>query len=48
MPGLARNALVDMLLVDGDLLANIKLIEDPARNLVVIMKDGKRRRNALP
>ena len=33
LPGLARNALVDMLLVDGDLLANIKLIEDPTNAL---------------
>ena len=33
MPGRARNALVDMLLVDGDPLANIKLIEDPTNAL---------------
>ena len=36
-----EGALADLLLVDGDPLANIKLLEDPARNLVVIMKDGK-------
>jgi imidazolonepropionase-like amidohydrolase len=35
-----EGALADLLLVDGDPLANIKLIEDPARNFLVIMKDG--------
>lgn len=34
-------ALADLLLVDGDPLANIRLIEDPDKNFVVIMKDGK-------
>jgi imidazolonepropionase-like amidohydrolase len=34
-------ALADILLVDGDPIADIKLIEDPAKNFVVIMKDGK-------
>jgi len=28
-----EGALADLLLVDGEPLANIKLIEDPARNL---------------
>ena len=36
-----EGALADLLLVDGDPLANIKLIEDPEKNFVVIMKDGK-------
>src|SRR5499433_2325384 len=36
-----EGALADLLLVDGDPLANIKLIEDPAKNFLVIMKDGK-------
>jgi imidazolonepropionase-like amidohydrolase len=36
-----QGALADLLLVDGDPLANIKLIEDPDRNFKVIMKDGK-------
>jgi imidazolonepropionase-like amidohydrolase len=36
-----EGALADILLVDGDPLANIKLIEDPDKNLSVIMKDGK-------
>jgi imidazolonepropionase-like amidohydrolase len=42
-----EGALADLLLVDGDPIANIKLIEDPAKNFVVIMKDGKVYKNAL-
>ena len=42
-----EGALADLLLVDGDPIANIKLIEDPAKNFVVIMKDGKIFKNAL-
>jgi imidazolonepropionase-like amidohydrolase len=42
-----HGALADILLVDGDPIANIKLIEDPAKNFVVIMKDGKIFKNAL-
>jgi imidazolonepropionase-like amidohydrolase len=40
-------ALADVLLVDGDPIANIKLIEDPVKNFVVIMKDGKVYKNTL-
>ncbi len=40
-------ALADLLLVDGDPIANIKLIDDPAKNFVVIMKDGKIYKNTL-
>jgi imidazolonepropionase-like amidohydrolase len=36
-----EGALADLLLVDGDPTADINLIADPARHLVVIMKDGK-------
>jgi imidazolonepropionase-like amidohydrolase len=36
-----QGALADVLLVDGDPLADIKLIENPAKNFLVIMKDGK-------
>ena len=36
-----EGALADLLLVDGDPLENLKLLEDPERNLLVIMKDGK-------
>src|SRR5215467_5592058 len=36
-----EGALADLLLVDGDPLTNIKLLEDSKKNFVVIMKDGK-------
>lgn len=36
----AEGALADLVLVAGDPLADIDLIGDPARNFVVIMKDG--------
>jgi imidazolonepropionase-like amidohydrolase len=42
-----EGALADLLLIDGDPLADIKLIEDPAKNFVVIMKDGKIYKNTL-
>jgi imidazolonepropionase-like amidohydrolase len=42
-----QGALADLLLVDGDPIADIKLIEDPAKNFVVIMKDGKIYKNTL-
>jgi imidazolonepropionase-like amidohydrolase len=42
-----QGALADLLLVDGDPIANIDLFADPARNLVVIMKDGKIYKNSL-
>jgi imidazolonepropionase-like amidohydrolase len=43
-----EGALADLLLVQGDPLANIKLIETPEASLVVIMKDGKIYKNLLP
>ncbi len=42
-----EGALADLLLVDGDPLADIRLIEDPAKNFVLIMKDGKIFKNTL-
>jgi imidazolonepropionase-like amidohydrolase len=42
-----QGALADLLLVEGDPIANIKLVEDPAKNFVVIMKDGKIYKNTL-
>jgi len=33
--------LADLLLVDGNPWENIELVADPAKNFVVIMKDGK-------
>jgi imidazolonepropionase-like amidohydrolase len=41
-------ALADLLLVDGNPLDDIKLIADPAKNFLVIMKDGKIYKDALP
>lgn len=35
-----EGALADLLLVDGDPLANIKLVSNPEKNFAVIMKDG--------
>lgn len=43
----AEGAFADLLLVDGNPLDNIKLIEDPAKNFLVIMKDGKIYKNTL-
>jgi imidazolonepropionase-like amidohydrolase len=40
-------AFADLLLVDGDPLANLDLIADPQKNFLVIMKDGKIYKNAL-
>jgi imidazolonepropionase-like amidohydrolase len=40
-------AFADLLLVDGDPIANIKLVEDSDKNFVVIMKDGKIYKNIL-
>jgi imidazolonepropionase-like amidohydrolase len=43
----AEGALADLLLVDGNPLDNIALVEDPAKNFVVIMKGGKVYKNIL-
>jgi imidazolonepropionase-like amidohydrolase len=43
-----EGALADLLLVDGDPIADLKLVADPDRNFVVIMKDGKLFKDALP
>lgn len=42
-----EGALADLLLVDGDPIADIKLLQDPAKNLLVIMKDGRIFKNVL-
>jgi imidazolonepropionase-like amidohydrolase len=42
-----EGALADLLLVDGNPIEDIKLIADPAKNFVVIMKDGKIYKNTL-
>ena len=41
------DALADLLLVDGDPIANINLVADPEKNFLVIMKDGKIYKNLL-
>ena len=41
-------AMADLLLVDGNPLENLKLITDPERNFVVIMKDGVVYKNTVP
>jgi imidazolonepropionase-like amidohydrolase len=42
-----EGALADLLLVDGNPVENIKLLEDPAKNLLIILKDGRIHKNAL-
>jgi len=42
-----EGALADLLLVDGNPLENIALVADPARNCLVIMKDGRIYKNSL-
>src|SRR5262249_9009580 len=43
-----EGALADLLLVEGNPLETIKLVEDPDKNLLVIMKDGVIYKNTLP
>jgi imidazolonepropionase-like amidohydrolase len=40
-------ALADLVLVDGNPLEDLQLIEDPGKNFLVIMKDGKIYKNML-
>jgi imidazolonepropionase-like amidohydrolase len=42
-----EGALADVLLVDGNPMDDIKLIEDRAKNFIIIMKDGKIYKNLL-
>jgi imidazolonepropionase-like amidohydrolase len=42
-----EGALADLLLVDGNPVEHIELIASPARNFLVIMKDGKIHKNTL-
>ena len=42
-----EGALADLLLVEGDPIENIRLVEDPERNFRVIMKDGRIYKNSL-
>lgn len=40
-------AYADLLLIDGDPIADIKLIADPDKNLKIVMKDGRIYKNTL-
>jgi len=42
-----EGALADLLLVDGDPIANLDLVADPEKNFLVIMKDGKVYKNLV-
>ena len=42
-----EGALADLLLVDGDPIANLDLLADPRSGCVVIMKDGKVYKNTV-
>jgi len=42
-----EGAFADLLLVDGNPIENIVLVADPARNFLVIMKDGKIYKNTI-
>jgi imidazolonepropionase-like amidohydrolase len=43
-----QGALADLLLVDGNPLDNIMLVADPAKNFLIIMKDGVIYKNIAP
>ena len=43
-----EGAFADLLVVDGNPLEDIKLVEDPGKNFVVIMKDGTIYKDTLP
>ena len=42
-----EGALADFLLVDGNPIADINLVADPAKNFVAIMKDGRLDKNII-
>lgn len=42
-----EGALADLLLVDGNPLEDIHLVDDPSKNFVVIVKDGKVYKNSI-
>jgi imidazolonepropionase-like amidohydrolase len=44
----AEGALADLLLVDGDPTADIQLVANPEQNFLVIMKDGRLYKDAVP
>jgi imidazolonepropionase-like amidohydrolase len=44
---LEEGAFADLLVVDGDPIANIALVKNPEKNFLIIMKDGKIYKNTL-
>jgi imidazolonepropionase-like amidohydrolase len=42
-----EGALADLLLVDGNPIENIKLVADPEKSFLMIMKDGKIHKNLI-
>ncbi|WP_313154866.1 metal-dependent hydrolase family protein [Sphingobacterium multivorum] len=42
-----EGALADLILVDGDPLKNLKLLADPEKNFLLIIKDGQIHKNSL-
>jgi imidazolonepropionase-like amidohydrolase len=42
-----EGAFADLIVVDGDPIANIALIKNPEKNFLIIMKDGKIYKDAL-
>jgi len=42
-----EGALADMILVDGNPLEDLKLVANPEKNFVLIMKDGEVYKNTL-
>jgi imidazolonepropionase-like amidohydrolase len=42
-----EGALADLLLVDGNPIEHIQLIEDPGKNFLIIMKDGRIYKNTV-
>jgi len=42
-----KGAFADILILNGSPLEDIRVIEDPARNMAVIMKDGRIHKNGI-
>ena len=45
---IARGALADLLVADGDPRSSLDFLANPEQNLRLIMKDGKIHKNTLP
>nr|WP_035375196.1 hypothetical protein [Acinetobacter haemolyticus] len=44
---ISEGAYADLILVNGNPLENIRLVEDPENNFKIIMKDGKIYKNTI-